>query len=253
MSTRDGDRCPTEMLSDYLDGSLSAEEAGGLRRHLDGCSSCQTVLEELKAVRDWAGSLQDREPERDLWPGIRDVLDERQVIDLNTRMGGRERPGTGSGRGRGRGVFLSIPQLSAAAAALVVLTAGGSWALLAPGTSSSASAPALLETAVSEPAVTEGSPPVARLVGLQDSRVEAYLSEVEELETILDQGRSTFEPNTVRILERNLELIDRAIRESIEALAIDPGNAFVEEYLRRSYERKVSYLREATALLDLTD
>ena len=57
----------------------------------------------------------------------------------------------------------------------------------------------------------------------------------------------------MRILERNLALIDRAIRESVEALALDPGNAFVEDYLWRSYERKVSYLRDATALLDLTD
>jgi hypothetical protein len=53
----------------------------------------------------------------------------------------------------------------------------------------------------------------------------------------------------VRILEKNLAVIDRAIRESVAALAVDPGNEFLVDHLEGAYRRKVDYLREATALL----
>ncbi len=64
--------------------------------------------------------------------------------------------------------------------------------------------------------------------------------------------RGRLEPNTVRILEKNLGVIERAIDESRRALAVDPGNAFLREHLDRTYREKLDYLREAAGIADWT-
>jgi hypothetical protein len=88
----------------------------------------------------------------------------------------------------------------------------------------------------------------ARLVGLAPPP-PGYVEELQRLELALERGRTRLDPNTVRVLEKNLAVIDRAIRESQEALSLDPGNAYLEEHLERAYRGKVDYLREATAML----
>jgi hypothetical protein len=47
------------------------------------------------------------------------------------------------------------------------------------------------------------------------------------------------------VLERNLGVIEQAIVDSREALALDPGNAFLSEHLERMYRRKLVYLQDA--------
>lgn len=220
-------------LSEYLDGELEPRSREEVEAHLAECDACRTVLEGLADVRARARTLEDRTPDRDLWPGIRDALDGPRVIDLETRL--RTDPRSEPGRPGRRGVFLSLPQLAAAAAALVVLAAGGAWGLartVAPG-----------PTGVVDARGIDGLPP----------RFAGYADEVAELQEVLGRGRDRLRTRTVRILEKNLMLIDGAIRESVEALADDPGNPFVEQHLQRSMDRKLTYLREAAALLETTD
>lgn len=233
-------------LSEYLDGDLSPSVAREVEAHIEGCGACRDVLAGLAAVRERAGSLEDRAPGRDLWPGIRAVVERPTVIDLDARRDRARRAGRTARRDTRsryrRGVFLSLPQLAGAAAALTVLAAGGAWALArASGVPAPAPAARVPATGEVQPASTGGS------------RFAEQADEVARLQEALEKGRDRLDPNTIRILEKNLALIDQAIRESVEALAVDPENPFVEEHLRRSWERKVTYLREATALLETTD
>ncbi len=69
------------------------------------------------------------------------------------------------------------------------------------------------------------------------------------MEVLLAQHSDRIEEETVRILEKNLGIIDQAIRESVRALQSDPGNPFLEKHLARSVESKATYLREATAFV----
>jgi hypothetical protein len=70
-------------------------------------------------------------------------------------------------------------------------------------------------------------------------------SELATLEDVLEAARGTLDPNTVLVLERNLGVIEQAIVDSREALALDPGNAFLSEHLERMYRRKLVYLQDA--------
>lgn len=232
-------------LSEYLDGEMDRREAEAVEAHLEVCASCRTLAADLGRVRERAGSLEDRGPERDLWPGILAGMERSRVIDLAEHL--ETGPSTPAGSRDRRGIFLSLPQLGAAAAALVVLAAGGAWGLAWTAAASARGPDAGLLPAV------EGVRPVAAVSSDAAPVTGPYAAEVAELQDALRRGRDRLDPHTVRILEKNLALIDGAIRESMDALAVDPGNAFVERHLQRSYERKVTYLREATALLELSD
>jgi hypothetical protein len=68
------------------------------------------------------------------------------------------------------------------------------------------------------------------------------------LEELVEEHRSELEPNTIRILEKNLAIIDRAIEESAAALLADPSDQYLREHLSRSVQRKVDYLRVASEI-----
>jgi len=59
-----------EALSAWLDGELPAREREELERHLASCDRCAGSVEALRAIVAAAGSLEERGPERDLWPEV---------------------------------------------------------------------------------------------------------------------------------------------------------------------------------------
>ncbi len=188
-----------------------------------------SLAEELERVRAAARELGPIEPPRDLWPSIRARLGEAEVVPLH---GGVELRGSGLRRR----VRLTVPQL--AAAGLVLMLAGGlgAWTLrpLAAGPEGTVS-----------PSPVTGFEQVAR-GGAEEGSGDA----VDELEAVLRDARDQLDPNTVRILEKNLAVIDRAIAEARAALEVDPGNRFLEDHLRGHQARRLEFLQQATALLE---
>jgi hypothetical protein len=197
------------------------------------------VLDDLEQVKVQARSLEDRPPARDLWEGIRAAIEGSKVVELDAHRDRHAAPG------RARGVYLSLRQLVGAAAAVVLITGGAAWSLARA--TGSAPTPAMASSQLSP------TDQAIRQVALSDPQLTEFADEVQRLEQVLEVEAHRLDPNTIRILEKNLEIIDRAIQESLDALAVDPGNAFVENHLRTSVERKVDYLRQAATLLDLTD
>ena len=81
------------------------------------------------------------------------------------------------------------------------------------------------------------------------SEAEAtYNREVDALARILGERRATLNPATVGVLERNLQIIDRAIRESRGALAKDPASDILNRQLNNALEKKLELLRTAALL-----
>lgn len=228
----------TDRLSEYLDGELPVAERHELEAHLSSCADCRETLEELKAVVVRAASLEDASPEKDLWDGIAKAIDARSreddhVIDLSARLGHRGHEEVD------RRLRISVPQLAAAGMALMMASGALAWSLrpLAEGSASVA--------AVAEPAVLMQA-------SLPSDAPGSYSEELSALQRLMAEHRDELAPNTVRILEKNLDIIDRAIRESRSALDADPGNAYLVEHLDRAFKRKVDYLRNASAIVGWT-
>jgi anti-sigma-K factor RskA len=77
--------------------------------------------------------------------------------------------------------------------------------------------------------------------------VEAeYEQATDELTRTLALARTRLEPATVALLERNLGVIDAAIRESRDALARDPANVELRGLFAAAARQKVELLRWAT-------
>jgi hypothetical protein len=224
----------TDRLSEYLDGSLDVQDGRAMEEHLAGCAECTATLSELRGVVEMARSLGDVPPARDLWPDIaarlRSIAEERpaEVIPLPTGHSSRAEP---------RGVYMSRRQLAAAAVVVAVASAAATWAL-GPGIAvRQVGSPLPMPAAVSPAATAEGPP-------------AALADELAHLEATLNAARDRLDPTTVRILEKNLDVIDRAIQDSRKALATDPANPFLREHLDRAYQQKIDYLREAAGIAE---
>lgn len=217
----------TRRLSAYLDGELDAGERAACAAHLAECAECAGALEGLRAVATQASLIPEIPPERDLWPGIEDRLEPRP------RMG---EGGVVSLDERRRRIAATVPQLVAAAVALVVLTAGGMWLMLPTGADMNE------QVSTHAPADEEGSaaPPVVFL--------GSYEPAISEMEAAFEESRAELDPETVRVVVENLAIIDRAITEANQALVDDPSNGFLKAHLAGTMRRKVDLLRRVTTL-----
>jgi len=227
----------TDRLSEYLDGELPEGTRDKLESHLTECSECSAVLDQLRGVVDLAHGLEDRLPERDLWPEIaRGIGDEEggsaDVIDFAGRSG-VQAPRL---RVRKDGIRFTLPQLAAASLALALMSGSAAW-FLRPLTVSEAP----VAQAASETLVHRASMLVPQVV--------RYTDELAALEQILQERRSDISPSTLLVVERNLTVIDRAISDALQALESDPENRYLEGHVTRAYERKVAYLRDAASLV----
>jgi len=77
---------------------------------------------------------------------------------------------------------------------------------------------------------------------------DVFAREIARLRRIIEQRRATLDTATIGVIERNLGIIDAAIRESRAALARDPASALLNEQLTNALEQKVELLRAAALL-----
>ena len=84
----------------------------------------------------------------------------------------------------------------------------------------------------------------------EDLRIvaEEYEQAVEELGAVLEANRDVLGESTMQIVEENLEVLDAALRETVEALQSAPADAQLRESMVATYERKLDFLRQAVAL-----
>jgi hypothetical protein len=238
-------------LQDLREGLLTPGEEEEVRTHLAGCSVCREEYEGLSQLVSGLAQLpREAEPARDLWPQIAwrieaagtgregaeaTVAGRADLVDPGAGRATRDgTPGPGAerpGKGAVRRFTLSAGQLVAASIAVALISGSAVWALLsrAPGPT---------------PA---GGPPASGVVltaGWLDA-FDGYDQALSDLQTVLEEGRSVLDPETVRVLEENLATIDSAIEQSREALNRDPGSFVLQRLLSDNLRKKVDLLRHA--------
>ena len=215
----------THRLSEYLDDELPPAERAELERHLASCAGCTATLAELRDVVARAANLTARPPAADLWPGIEPRLDPvtRVVTPFVPRVTRR--------------VSFTLPQLVAAGLALMVMSGSAVWVLQHGGRA----------TDLPPVAATNDPGPSSLPVSAADPR---YDEAIGDLQQALDAGRSQLDPETVKILEANIDTIDKAIDQSRRALAADPANVYLHNHLAEARQRKLALLRRGVGLIN---
>jgi anti-sigma factor RsiW len=218
----------TERLSEYLDGGLAPDEQEMIECHLAHCEACTAVLTDLKRVAGRARALDDHEPEADLWPAI------AARIGVTT-------PATGvkalPRRRAGRRWSFTMTELAAAGVALMVASGGAAWLMLPRGAA---------------PGTGPGVVPrhaAAAIPAAATTRPMGYDGAVADLERVLAQGRGRLDSATVRVIERNLVIIDNAITQAQRAVAADSANVYLNSHLAATMRRKLELLRQAASLV----
>ena len=215
-----------EKLQDYREGLLSPAEHESIRAHLEECGPCREELEALSDLMNGLGQLPvEAQPSRDLWPQIEWRIGNQ--VD-------RAEPAK-AGAVSKRQITFQAWQLLAASIAVAFISGGAVWAVLTAGSQGPLPVPvasAPTREALAQPAGWEAA-------------LDEYDQAVADLEGVLEMGKEVLDPETVRILEENLQIIDRAIQEAQDALAMDPGSRALGRFLAENLRRKVELLRRA--------
>lgn len=239
------------LVTDYLgEEALSAEQRAAADAHRLDCAECAALVADLRLIVQQAGDLPLLEPSRDLWSGVEQRI-AAQVVALpvvgsaasfEADLEGSSAPAGTQGRMARR--EWSPRRLAVAASLLIVATAGITWRVASDrpslvGPAESVSAPA---------AGSAASTTTASQASRKQSLDETYDREIAGLRTLVDQRRAELDSATITILEKNLKVIDNAIRESKAALAQDPASTFLTERLSRAYDSKLQLMRDVATL-----
>jgi hypothetical protein len=248
-------------LLDYLEDTLDAGTRAAVDEHVASCLRCSAILRDIGSIRAQAAQLPELAPSRDLWAGISTRI-EPTVVPL------------ARARQESRGNW--IPFAAAAAAALVISTAGITYLAtsrsLRPGAPVAvvpkiAQSPVVTETPtetavpaaapVSPDTVESSTPrPASRGVSLASRRSQAQVSptdiaygdEIARLQKVITERRRELDPATVSVVEESLKIIDAAVRQSRAALARDPKSGFLTDQLNHALDKKIELLRTVALL-----
>ncbi len=206
-----------ERLDAFVDGAGDEAAFQEIELHLAGCAACR---EEERALRDLlaeaAALPKSVQPARDLWP------------DVAARIA--------AGGVRARRARIGWTIGLAAAAALAAL----------------ASARLLRPAPAAAPRQASASPAriVPAAVGSDDllPAEEGYVRATGELMNVLAARRDRLSPETLKVVQQNLDIIDEALGQVREALRKDPGNRQLTRMLTATHQRKVDVLRRVVGV-----
>ncbi len=202
-------------LDEYVDGDLAPDAAEKVDGHLESCDDCREHERELRALLARASSLAGEvAPERDLWPEIRDRIERRTVLAFF-----------------GAGSWTPLRAAAAVAATLliVVTTAVVSFRV------GQSDAPQMTTLRV-EPAVHKSESINAEF---EQARLE--------LRGWLEQNRESLPPETLELIESNLQVIDKSVGEIQGALDQNPQSPELNRLLLATYRREVQLLQRVNA------
>lgn len=213
------------LLDGYAEGSLAADVAARIDGHVAGCSQCASELEGQRRLLARVAELpREIEPSRDLWPALAVRLSVPPTV-VEGRFGG------------------SRWWRLAAVAAAMLMAAGSlliAYSLGRQHVGGPTAARVQLESPVAVP---------ARLAGTGVAEAEAEFVEArDQLLVALAARRGTMSPETQRVVDDNLKLIDGAIVRITAALADDPLNPRLANRLAGAYRTQIELLQRATSL-----
>lgn len=224
---------PGETLSAYLDDELDAAARTAVEAHLTACASCRAVVDDLARLRTDAAAwaTDTATPSPGLWAGVAARLEPPVATTGGRVLAWHQRRWS-----------LGIVELAVAASLVAAVTAGLLWRGAPGGAPAPEAGPAPVLAQVEPVGAPDGA---VTTVSFADAQFDAA---VADLERVLREQRDQLNPRTVLVLERNLQVIDDAIREARTALETDPANALLNAHLASARQRKLNLLRRAALI-----
>jgi negative regulator of sigma E activity len=223
-----------ELIHELLDGSISRSDELTLNTHLRECLDCDSVRQDLTSIvsfcRSSRGEYEAPPNSRALWLRIRNVI-ESETIPVPSVARAQRKPFLADWMGRSW--ELSLPQLASLVAAIVLcvslVTVVGvrRWGVPAPS--------------MSQASFSANSTPVTDRV-FQRQQLISYWNQRVEL------NKARWSPEMRATFERNLQVIDQAVSQSLNELDRNPHDEISEQMLNESLNDKLALLKEFSDL-----
>jgi hypothetical protein len=224
-----------ELIHDLVDGSISQRDEFTLNTHLKECLDCDSVRQDLASIINFCqthrGEYEAPPNEQALWLRIRNVVEAENGSRIAAQARLR-RPSLLSGW-MNHSWQLSLPQLAAATAAVVLLvsltTVVGLRRWSSDGT------PAVV------PQFQAASTDVNDRVWQRTQAINYWNQRVE-----LNKAR--WSPAMRETFDRNMRVIDEAVADSKNELNRNPHDEVSEQMLNESLNDKLALLKEFSDL-----
>jgi predicted anti-sigma-YlaC factor YlaD len=220
-----------DLLSDFIDGSLSPQDHNSVETHLSVCVACAEARSDLNAILGYClehrGEYDAVPNERALWLRISNMIEIELAAPSRTEI--PENAGWWI-RLMNRSWQVSFPQLAAAVSAIVIVVA----MITIVGVRGSGFGAAGVAI------VPSGSSVADRY--RQQQQVIVYWNERVEL------NKARWNPQMRETFDRNMSVIDAAVNDSMSQLNQNPHDEVSEEILNAALNDKVELLKEFAAL-----
>lgn len=226
-----------DLISDLLDGSMSQKDQSTLNAHLDECLSCADVRNDLQSIiafcRTQRGEYVAPPNEKALWQRIRNMIE----TGANSAVAKSAPARRGWSNWAGRSWELSLPQMAASIAAIVLVV-------------SLSTAVGLRRYQSGEPGTSAASTNAS--LGLAATGLRDRISQQQQLISFWNQrieyNKARWSPQMRETFDRNLQVIDQTVNESFNNLSQNPHDEVSEEMLNAALNEKLSLLKEFAEL-----
>jgi hypothetical protein len=220
------------LLSDFVDGALSAEDCTRLELHLSSCPGCKDARNDLSVIVDFCREqrgVYDPVPnERAMWLRISNLIEAETGSSNHIQAPSQD-----------AGWFFrlmhrsfSFPQLAGAVGAAVIVVT--------------------MVTAFSVYRLTNPAP----LLRVTDLSASISLKERynQQQQTIaywnqrVEMNKARWSPQMRETFDRNMGVIDAAVTDSMNQLQLNPHDAISEDILNEALNDKVALLKEFSDL-----
>ncbi|MCX6543090.1 MAG: zf-HC2 domain-containing protein [Acidobacteria bacterium] len=217
------------LIDDLVDDRLDLAVRQQLESHLAECESCRRTADDLREIRRSAGDLPARRPRPEVWARIAQQL----AVEAPARPR----------------AFWTATRVALAMAAVMVLSVVTSVVVLR------GPRPSPQQTPSTESAATAVHPSAPDTVKDVDEHLRIadanYQQAITGLEKIVATEHAALDPAVAATLQKNLGIIDQAIRESRAAITSQPTSQLAQTSLFDALRQKVALLEDTVALINV--
>ena len=208
-----------ELLSDYIDGALELGEQVSIERHLADCEPCRAMRDDLLQIVHFSHQLPLQAPASSLWPRIQSDIG-------YLRPGFWARPLRWWARVRSFNFNLSVPQMIAGAATLVIVISIG----------------VIVSRRDTPPVNSDNATRLSQVTPLSNADLQQLEKQISKLSDSVEQRKESWDPELRIAFERNLLYVDQTLVECRHQLNDNPADDVSQELMLNAYREKVRLL-----------
>jgi hypothetical protein len=242
-----------ELFSDFMDDAMSDADRATFGAHLEECLQCFNVHAELNSIvgfcRESRGQYDAPPNEAALWLRIRNTVEGGTFAAAASAQDPTRRARRESwwSRMMARSWELSLPKMATAVVAIVIFASLATVFGLRGLKSNSGTVSTNLNSSGSQTVALTGSNGGGSKAFGSGNRLWQQ-QQINYLTQIVEQHKAHWNPQVRVDFERNLNLLDETVSDSLNKLSEHPHDDVTEEMLNSALNDKVELLKEFSDL-----